>query len=135
MRMTPLDIQSHRFARRFSGLDPDEVESFLRMIAEDYESLLRENETQNERVRRLEAQVEELQTNESLLKDSFIAYLHPRHEEIHAVLLSHNHYDHLEERTAKALGNEPTWYVPSARISPISSSASPWASGGIRWKA
>ena len=43
MRITPLDIHSHRFARLFSGLDPGEVESFLRMVADDYESLLREN--------------------------------------------------------------------------------------------
>lgn len=32
--------------------------------------------------------------------------------EIHGVLLSHNHYDHLEERTVKRLGNGPTWFVP-----------------------
>jgi N-acyl-phosphatidylethanolamine-hydrolysing phospholipase D len=31
---------------------------------------------------------------------------------IHAVLLSHNHYDHLEWRTARRLGREPTWFVP-----------------------
>ncbi len=31
---------------------------------------------------------------------------------IHAVLLSHNHYDHLELATARKLDREPTWFVP-----------------------
>ena len=44
MRMTPLEIQSHRFGRRMNGLDRDEVETFLRMVSEDYEEILKENE-------------------------------------------------------------------------------------------
>ncbi|MBW2382810.1 MAG: DivIVA domain-containing protein, partial [Deltaproteobacteria bacterium] len=40
MRMTPLEIQSHRFGRRMNGLDRDEVEAFLRMVSEDYEEIL-----------------------------------------------------------------------------------------------
>lgn len=31
---------------------------------------------------------------------------------IHAVLLSHNHYDHLESRTVRRLGHQPVWLVP-----------------------
>lgn len=31
---------------------------------------------------------------------------------IHGVLLSHNHYDHLEARMVKRLGNEATWIAP-----------------------
>jgi N-acyl-phosphatidylethanolamine-hydrolysing phospholipase D len=31
---------------------------------------------------------------------------------IHAVLLSHNHYDHLELRTVRRLEREVTWFVP-----------------------
>ena len=42
MRMTPLDVQSHRFAHRLRGYDPDEVDAFLRMVSEDYEGLVRE---------------------------------------------------------------------------------------------
>lgn len=73
MRMTPLDVQSHQFATRFRGFDPDEVEAFLRIVSEDYEGLVRENEQQAERIRRLEHQVEELSAQERLLKETLIS--------------------------------------------------------------
>lgn len=31
---------------------------------------------------------------------------------IHVVVISHNHYDHLDSKTIKALGNAPMYYVP-----------------------
>ena len=70
MRMTPLDVQSHQFARRLRGYDADEVEAFLRIVSEDYESLVLENESQGDRIRRLERQVEELSAQEALLKET-----------------------------------------------------------------
>ncbi len=73
MRMTPLDVQSHRFGRRFSGFDPDEVQTFLRLVAEDYESLLHENESLRDRVRRVETRVEELLSDEKLLKETLVS--------------------------------------------------------------
>jgi len=73
MRITPLDIHSHRFARRFSGFDPGEVESFLRMVADDYEALLLENESLQDRIRRLDSRVEELSANEALLKETLVS--------------------------------------------------------------
>jgi len=73
VRMTPLDIQSHHFKRRFSGVDPAEVESFLRMVADDYAGVLAENQALGEANRRLENQVKELSANESLLKETLIS--------------------------------------------------------------
>lgn len=68
MRLTPLDIQSHHFARRLRGFDPQEVETFLRMVAEDFEGLVREVERQRDRIRELEARVSEMDAREETLR-------------------------------------------------------------------
>ena len=73
MRMTPLDVQSHSFARRFRGYDPDEVDAFLRIVSEDYEILVRENASQTDRLWRLERRTEELSAQEQLLKQTLIS--------------------------------------------------------------
>jgi cell division initiation protein len=72
VRLTPLDIQNHRFATRFRGLDPVEVESFLSLLAEDYEALLRERDALADRVRSLERRVEELSQNEKILQETLV---------------------------------------------------------------
>ena len=72
MRMTPLEIQSHRFARRVRGFDRDEVESFLQMVTEDYEALVIENAEQRGRARRLEEKFEASQGQETLLRETLI---------------------------------------------------------------
>ena len=43
MNITPLDIRKQTFKRTLRGCDPDEVEAFLEMVAEEYERLNREN--------------------------------------------------------------------------------------------
>jgi cell division initiation protein len=73
MRMTPLDVQSHQFARRLRGYDPDEVDAFLRIVSEDYEGLVRETDSQADRIRRLERRLEELSAQEELLKETLLS--------------------------------------------------------------
>jgi cell division initiation protein len=73
MRMTPLDVQSHKFARRLRGYDPDEVVAFLRIVSEDYEGLVRETDSQADRIRRLERRLEELSAQEELLKETLLS--------------------------------------------------------------
>ena len=73
MRMTPLDVQSHQFARRLRGYDPDEVDAFLRIVSEDYEGLVLENDSQADRISRLERRLEELSAQEDLLKETLIS--------------------------------------------------------------
>ena len=36
---------------------------------------------------------------------------------VHVVLITHNHYDHLDKRTIKRLGNDPFYIVPSGLAS------------------
>jgi cell division initiation protein len=70
MRITPLDLKNHRFPRRAAGYAREEVDEFLRLVAEDYEAALRKAEAQREQVTRLERRVEELAANEQVLQDT-----------------------------------------------------------------
>ena len=73
MRMSPLDIQNQRFRSGWRGLDADEVATFLAAVAEDYAVLLQELSSTEEQVQRLEARIEELSLNESLLKETLVS--------------------------------------------------------------
>jgi cell division initiation protein len=70
VRITPLDIRNHDFPRRLSGYDREEVDTFLRMLAEDYEAALRESQSLRERVNQLELRVQELTASERLLQET-----------------------------------------------------------------
>lgn len=70
MRITPLDVRNHPFQRRFSGYDREEVDAFLRMVADDYEAVVRESEGLRETVRKLELRVAELSANEAILQET-----------------------------------------------------------------
>jgi len=68
MRLTPLDVQSHQFSRRMRGVDASEVETYLRMVAEDFESVIRDADRQRERIRELEARVADMASREETLR-------------------------------------------------------------------
>ena len=73
MRMTPLDVQNHRFAHRLRGYDPEEVDAFLRIVSEDYEALVLETASQNDRIRHLDTRIAELSAQEDLLKETLLS--------------------------------------------------------------
>ena len=73
MRITPLDIQKHRFRSKLRGYDPDEVRSFLVSFAEQYEMVVRENNQLREQVALLREQVREHEDRERILKDTLLA--------------------------------------------------------------
>ena len=50
MRITPLDIQQKTFPLKFRGFHDEEVSSFLELIREEIEDLLRENATLKENI-------------------------------------------------------------------------------------
>jgi cell division initiation protein len=43
MRITPLDIRKQPFRKKMFGFDPDEVNSFLEMIASEFETIIAQN--------------------------------------------------------------------------------------------
>ena len=73
MRITPLDIQQKQFATRFRGFDMEEVDSFLEIIREEMEELLRENANMREESRLFEKQLKEYKNIETTLKDTLIS--------------------------------------------------------------
>jgi cell division initiation protein len=72
-RLTPLEIQKHRFSRKWKGLDPTEVGAFLDMAAEEMEALARENAGLNGRIRGLEEENSEHRERERILKDTLLS--------------------------------------------------------------
>jgi cell division initiation protein len=72
MRITPLDIQQKQFATKFRGFDMEEVDSFLELIREEMEELLRENANLREEARRFEKQLKEYKNIETTLKDTLV---------------------------------------------------------------
>ncbi|MBI5049740.1 MAG: DivIVA domain-containing protein [Nitrospirae bacterium] len=73
MRITPLDIQQKQFSTKFRGFDVEEVDSFLELIREEMEELLRENANLREEVRLLEKQLKDYKNIETTLRDTLVA--------------------------------------------------------------
>jgi cell division initiation protein len=72
-RLTPLEIQKHRFSRKWKGLDPTEVGAFLDLAAEEMEALARENAGLQGRIRGLEEENAEHRERERILKDTLLS--------------------------------------------------------------
>ncbi len=72
MRLSPLDIQSQQFRVKFKGFETREVESFLELVANEFEDLIRENGKFKEKLARLTNQFEELRQREQILKETMM---------------------------------------------------------------
>jgi cell division initiation protein len=71
--LTPIDITQREFQRRFRGLDPVEVRTFLDGVAEELQRLLKENTFKEERVQKLGTQLHHYQQRERELKEALLA--------------------------------------------------------------
>ena len=72
-RLTPLEIQKHRFSRKWKGLDPTEVGAFLDIAAEGMEDLAREKAGLEARIRALEEENAEHRERERILKETLVS--------------------------------------------------------------
>ncbi len=72
-RTSPLEIQKREFSRKWKGLDPVEVQTFLTDVAEDMEMLARENANLEGRLRALEQENEEHRERERILKQTLLS--------------------------------------------------------------
>jgi len=73
MRISALDIRQQQFTvRMFRGLDPQEVEAFLEDVAEDYESVVKENALLKEQLAVLEERSRNITEHERTLQDTLV---------------------------------------------------------------
>lgn len=72
MRITPLDIQNKQFRVKFRGFDVEEVGSFLELIREELEELLRENATLKDQLNRADEQIVEYRKMEVTLRETLM---------------------------------------------------------------
>ncbi|MBI4688460.1 MAG: DivIVA domain-containing protein [Nitrospirae bacterium] len=73
MRITPLDIQQKQFTTKFRGFDLEEVDSFLELVREEMEELLRENATLRDEVKLLDKQLKDYKNIEETLRNTLMA--------------------------------------------------------------
>jgi cell division initiation protein len=72
MELTPPEITQREFSRKFRGLDPEEVQTFLEQIAQEMSRLLKENADRAEQIQRLEGQVRLHQEREDTLRNTLV---------------------------------------------------------------
>jgi len=72
MRITPLDIRKQPFRRAMRGFDTDAVNSFLEMVAGEFEALIRQNGDYASRVKQLEEKVESYAKIERTLNETLL---------------------------------------------------------------
>ena len=72
MRLTPLDIKKQEFKRIMRGYDPDEVNAFLEMVAEEFEVLQREKNRLDDEALKLRTQLHDYQEVERTLKQTLM---------------------------------------------------------------
>ncbi len=73
MRLTPLDIRQQQFTvKAFRGFDPQEVDTFLEDVAEDYESVLKENALLKEQLASHEERLRSLTEAERTLRETLV---------------------------------------------------------------
>ena len=67
MRITPLDIQQKYFPLKFRGFHAEEVSSFLELIREEIEDLLRENAASREHIQKSDEEIRRFREMQDLL--------------------------------------------------------------------
>ncbi len=72
MRITPFDIQQKQFPMKFRGFDVEEVYSFLELIREEFEEVLRENASLKEQLSRADEQANKHRDLEDILRKTMI---------------------------------------------------------------
>jgi len=74
VKITPLDIQQQQFKGKvFGGLNPEEVDTFLQLVAKEMEELVRVNGDLKEQVRKAAIVEEEMTQREREIRETLLA--------------------------------------------------------------
>lgn len=71
-RLTAMDIEKQEFTRKMRGYDPDEVQLFLRAVAEEIERVNLENATLTEESGVLRSRLEDFRDRERTLQETLV---------------------------------------------------------------
>jgi len=72
MRISPMDIQKQPFGRRFRGYDPDDVRTYLNLVAEEVAALQRNRDSLEQEVQGLKTLIDEHRERETILKNTLL---------------------------------------------------------------
>jgi cell division initiation protein len=72
VRITPIDIRKQEFRRTLRGLDADEVETFLAMVADEMERLIGESQQARTESGSLKERLAEYQQMESTMRETLV---------------------------------------------------------------
>lgn len=73
MRLTPLEIRKQTFSRRrLGGVDAEEVQDFLNLVASEFEELLRDNALVGERLTQADQKIHEFRSMEETLRRTLV---------------------------------------------------------------
>jgi cell division initiation protein len=72
VRITPIDIRKQEFRRTLRGLDADEVETFLAMVADEMEHLIGETQQAKAEAKTLRERLSEYQQMEATMRETLV---------------------------------------------------------------
>ena len=72
MKITPLDLRKQEFKKAFRGYDPEEVDTFLEIVAAEFEQISKENASLREKIESLGTTLAEYRNLEKTLQDTLL---------------------------------------------------------------
>jgi len=72
MKITPLDVQQQKFGRSMRGYDVRDVDSFMELIYNEFENIIKENDNLKRELREKTNLSNELLEREKTLKDTMV---------------------------------------------------------------
>lgn len=73
MKLTPLEIKKQEFQKTFRGYDQVEVETFLDMVSDEFEAVIREKNRLADEVIKLQTQLKDYQNVEKTLQETLLS--------------------------------------------------------------